>query len=87
MVEDDRLTLSVKTPDVGEAVEEVTCSYGAARWDRLQRALPARYSAHIESGDVNFMLDRNDNAGVVTPEGNGTDLDHQCLLMPLRLSD
>jgi len=41
----------------------------------------------IERGEVNFMLDRNDNAGVVTPEENGTDMAHQCLLMPLRLSD
>jgi DNA polymerase-3 subunit beta len=89
VVEDDRLTLSVKTPDVGEAVEEVTCAYGGAK---MEIGYNARYLLDIlrtiESGDVNFMLDRNDNAGVVTPEEkNGTDLDHQCLLMPLRLSD
>jgi DNA polymerase-3 subunit beta len=88
VVEDDRLTLSVKTPDVGEASEEVTCAYGGAK---MEIGYNARYLLDIlrtiESGDVAFMLDRNDNAGVVTPEENGVDLSHQCLLMPLRLSD
>ncbi|HET6462641.1 MAG TPA: DNA polymerase III subunit beta, partial [Candidatus Krumholzibacteria bacterium] len=88
VVEDDRLTLSVKTPDVGEAVEEVTCSYGGGK---MEIGYNARYLLDIlrtiESGDVSFMLDRNDNAGVVTPEENGSDMAHQCLLMPLRLSD
>jgi DNA polymerase-3 subunit beta len=41
----------------------------------------------IESDDVTFLLDRTDNAGVVTPEGGDGDMMHQCLLMPLRLSD
>jgi hypothetical protein len=36
---------------------------------------------------VSFLLDRNDNAGVVTPEGDGVEFKHECLLMPLRLSD
>jgi DNA polymerase-3 subunit beta len=88
VVEDDRLTLSVKTPDVGEAVEEVTCSYGAAK---MEIGYNARYLLDIlrtiESSDVSFMLDRNDNAGVVVPEDDGAEMKHQCLLMPLRLSD
>jgi DNA polymerase III sliding clamp (beta) subunit (PCNA family) len=41
----------------------------------------------VESDDVAFLLDRTDNAGVVIPEPDGTDMKHQCLLMPLRLSD
>jgi DNA polymerase-3 subunit beta len=88
VVEDDRLTLSVNTPDVGEAVEEVTCSYDAAK---MEIGYNARYLLDIlrtmDSDDVAFMLDRSDNAGVVLPEANGADLKHQCLLMPLRLSD
>ena len=87
-VEDDRLTLSVKTPDVGEAVEEVTCNYAGGK---MEIGYNARYLLDIlrtiDSGDVAFMLDRNDNAGVVMPEGDEADLKHQCLLMPLRLSD
>lgn len=88
VVEDDRLTLSVKTPDVGEAVEEVTCSYNSPK---MEIGYNARYLLDIlrtiESPDVSFLLDRNDNAGVVTPELDGEELKHQCLLMPLRLSD
>jgi DNA polymerase-3 subunit beta len=69
-------------------VEEVTCSYGAAK---MEIGYNARYLLDIlrtiESSDVSFMLDRNDNAGVVVPEDDGAEMKHQCLLMPLRLSD
>jgi DNA polymerase-3 subunit beta len=88
VIEDDHLTLSVKTPDVGEAVEEVTCGYAGAK---MEIGYNARYLLDIlrtvESKDVSFMLDRNDNAGVVVPEGDEAEIKHQCLLMPLRLSD
>jgi DNA polymerase III subunit beta len=87
-IEDDRLTLSVKTPDVGEAVEEVTCGYASTK---MEIGYNARYLLDIlrtmDSDDVAFMLDRNDNAGVVLPENDGAEMKHQCLLMPLRLSD
>jgi len=88
VVEDDRLTISVNTPDVGEAVEEVTCSYDSTK---MEIGYNARYLLDIlrtmDSDDVRFMLDRNDNAGVVLPEAESGELKHQCLLMPLRLSD
>ena len=88
VVEDDRLTLSVKTPDVGEAVEEVTCAYNSPK---MEIGYNARYLLDIlrtiESPDVSFLLDRNDNAGVLTPEQDAEEMKHQCLLMPLRLSD
>jgi DNA polymerase-3 subunit beta len=88
VLEDDRLTLSVKTPDVGEAVEEVTCGYDAAK---MEIGYNARYLLDIlrtmDSDDVAFLLDRTDNAGVVLPEADSGEMKHQCLLMPLRLSD
>jgi DNA polymerase-3 subunit beta len=88
VVEDDRLTLSVKTPDVGEAVEEVTCAYNSPK---MEIGYNARYLLDIlrtmDSDDVVFMLDRSDNAGVVLPDNEGGEMKHQCLLMPLRLSD
>jgi len=87
-VEDDRLTLSVNTPDVGEAVEEVTCAYDG---DKMEIGYNARYLLDIlrtmNSDDVSFKLDRNDNAGVLVPATEDDELKHQCLLMPLRLSD
>jgi DNA polymerase-3 subunit beta len=88
VLEDDRLTLSVNTPDVGEAVEEVTCSYNAGK---MEIGYNARYLLDIlrtmDSEDVEFLLDRNDNAGVLRPSGESGELAHQCLLMPLRLND
>lgn len=88
VLDTDKLTMSVNTPDVGEAVEEVPCSYAETK---MEIGYNARYLLDIlktmDSEDVTFLLDRNDNAGVVVPEGANSDLQHQCLLMPLRLSD
>jgi DNA polymerase-3 subunit beta len=84
----DNLTLSVNTPDVGEAVEEVPCSYAETQ---MEIGYNARYLLDIlktvDSEDVQFLLDRNDNAGMLVPEGGDGKLNHQCLLMPLRLTD
>ena len=88
VIEDDRLTLSVKTPDVGEAMEEVTCAYNSPK---MEIGYNARYLLDIlrtiPGGDVTFLLDRSDNAGVVVPEMNGDGMKHECLLMPLRLGE
>lgn len=87
-VSDDKLTLAVNTPDVGEAVEELVCTYDA---DSMEIGYNARYLLDIlktmDSDDVHFKLDRNDNAGVLIPASTEGDLTHTCLLMPLRLSD
>lgn len=84
----DKLTISVNTPDVGEAVEEVPCSYAETE---MEIGYNARYLLDIlktiDSEDVQFLLDRNDNAGMVVPEGGEGDVRHECLLMPLRLTD
>lgn len=87
-IEDDRLTLAVKTPDVGEAIEEVTCAYSS---EKMEIGYNARYLLDIlrtiSSDDVTFRLDRADNAGIVVPSGNTEKFSHECLLMPLRLND
>jgi DNA polymerase-3 subunit beta len=87
-VSDDKLTLAVNTPDVGEAVEELVCTYDA---DNMEIGYNARYLLDIlktmDCDDVHFKLDRNDNAGVLIPASAEGDLTHTCLLMPLRLSD
>ncbi len=84
----DKLTISVNTPDVGEAVEEVPCSFAESQ---MEIGYNARYLLDIlktiDSDDVQFLLDRNDNAGMVVPESGSETFDHQCLLMPLRLTD
>jgi DNA polymerase-3 subunit beta len=82
------VTLSVNTPDLGEAVEEMPCSFNA---DRMDIGYNARYLLDMlrtmDTEDVSFLLDRSDNAGMLLPYGQEGDLSYQCLLMPLRLSD
>lgn len=84
----DALTISVNTPDVGEAVEEVHCTFGA---EPMDVGYNARYLLDIlktmDTDDVTFLLDRNDNAGMLLPVGGPEDLQYHCLLMPLRLND
>lgn len=82
------LTISVNTPDVGEAAEEVHCTFNS---DPMDIGYNARYLLDIlktmETDDVEFLLDRGDNAGMLVPVGGAKDLQYHCLLMPLRLND
>jgi DNA polymerase-3 subunit beta len=84
----DALTISVNTPDVGEAVEEVHCAFTS---DPLDIGYNARYLLDIlktmETDDVTFLLDRSDNAGMLLPVGGPEEIKYHCLLMPLRLND
>jgi len=84
----DALTVSVNTPDVGEAVEEIHCSFAD---EPMDIGYNARYLLDIlktmDTDDVTFLLDRNDNAGMLLPVGGEDDTQYHCLLMPLRLND
>ncbi|MEJ2722401.1 MAG: DNA polymerase III subunit beta, partial [bacterium] len=84
----DALTVSVNTPDVGEAVEEIHCSFAN---DPMDIGYNARYLLDIlktmDTDDVTFLLDRNDNAGMLLPVGGEENMQYHCLLMPLRLND
>lgn len=87
-VGNDALTISVNTPDVGEAVEEVHCAF---KGEPMDIGYNARYLLDIlktvETDDVSFLLDRNDTAGMLVPVGGPEEVTYQCLLMPLRLND
>ncbi|MBI4720911.1 MAG: DNA polymerase III subunit beta [Chitinivibrionia bacterium] len=87
-IKGDAVTLSVNTPDLGEAVEEIPCSFNS---EQMDIGYNARYLLDMlrtmDTEDVSFHLDRNDNAGMLLPYGEEGDLKYQCLLMPLRLSD
>ncbi len=82
------LTVSVNTPDVGEAAEEVHCAFNN---DPMDIGYNARYILDIlktmDTDDVEFLLDRSDNAGMLVPVGGKEDFQYHCLLMPLRLND
>jgi DNA polymerase-3 subunit beta len=82
------VTLSVETPDLGEAVEEVDAEYDG---DPMDIGYNAQYLIDVfrslPTDDAHFLLDRPDNAGVIRPVDADENLDYLCLLMPLRLSD
>jgi DNA polymerase-3 subunit beta len=82
------LTISVNTPDVGEAIEELRCTFTG---EPLDIGYNARYLLDIlktiNTDDIAFMLDRSDNTGIVIPVEGSKDIEQKCLLMPLRLSD
>jgi hypothetical protein len=40
----------------------------------------------IDSDDISFLLDRPDNAGMVRPVTPSEDIEHFCIIMPLRVS-
>jgi len=84
----ETLTISVNTPDVGEATEEVHCTFNG---EPLDIGYNARYLLDIlktmDTDDVTFLLDRSDNAGMLLPVGGPEGVQYNCLLMPLRLND
>jgi DNA polymerase-3 subunit beta len=84
----DAISLSVSTPDLGEAQEEVVAAYDGPEMDI---GFNANYLVEIlkstASDDVEFSIDRPDNASIIRPIQAREGEDFFCLLMPLRLSD
>jgi DNA polymerase-3 subunit beta len=84
----DAVSLSVSTPDLGEAQEEVVAAYNGPEMDI---GFNANYLLDIlkcmGSDDVEFALDRPDNASVMRPSKSEDGEEFFCLLMPLRLSE
>jgi DNA polymerase-3 subunit beta len=84
----DAISLSVSTPDLGEAQEEVVAAYNGPEMDV---GFNANYLLDIlksaQSQDVEFSIDRPDNATIIRPVPAQDGEDYLCLLMPLRLSD
>ena len=84
----DAVSLSVSTPDLGEAQEEVVAAYNGPEMDI---GFNANYMQDIlksmSSEDVEFALDRPDNASVIRPIQSQDEEEFFCLLMPLRLSE
>lgn len=84
----DAVSLSVSTPDVGEAQEDVVASYSGPEMDigfnasYLQDILKS-----MQSEDVEFELDQADTAALIHPVNGKDGEEFFCLLMPLRLAD
>jgi DNA polymerase III subunit beta len=88
----EALTLSVSTPDLGEATEEVGGeSYSYNGPPDIQIGFNANYLLDIlksvDTAQVEFAIDKPETAAVVRPVGEEESEKFFCLLMPLRLSD
>jgi DNA polymerase III subunit beta len=88
----EALTLSVATPDLGEATEEVGGeSYSYNGPPDVQIGFNANYLLDIlksaDTAQVEFAIDKPETAAVVRPVGEEESEKFFCLLMPLRLSD
>ena len=80
------LTLHVNTQDVGEAKEELEASFSEEPMDIGYNAgYILDIMRTIDADDVSILLDRPDNAGMVTPVTESGDIKHLCIIMPLRI--
>ncbi|MBD3349539.1 MAG: DNA polymerase III subunit beta [Candidatus Eisenbacteria bacterium] len=83
----NKVQLSVSTPDVGEAKEELP---GRFTSDKFEVGYNANYVLevlkHIEGDDVLFVLGSPVGAAIVKAAEEAEDREYTCLLMPLRLS-
>jgi DNA polymerase-3 subunit beta len=82
------LALSARTPDVGEAREELETRYDAEEMDLGYNAV---YLGDVlrtmESDEILVSLSTPLNAGLFEPVEQGQDENYLCLVMPLRLVD
>ena len=83
----DKLVLKVETKEVGGAREELDAEYSD---EAMDIGYNARYVQDIlktlEGDQIDFLLDRPDNAGVVVPGNQNEDYEHMCIIMPLRIN-
>lgn len=83
----NKLTLNVRTQELGEAREEMEASFA-------EEPLDIGYNANyvldvlrtIDAEEIVFLLDRPDNAALVKPAGDGGNMKQLCIIMPLRIT-
>ena len=83
----NKLTLNVRTQELGEAREEIEASFAE---EPMEIGYNANYVLDIlrtiDSEEIVFLLDRPDNAGLVKPAGDGGNIKQLCIIMPLRIN-
>jgi DNA polymerase-3 subunit beta len=84
----DVLGFAVNTPDLGEAQDEITISYGG---EALEIGFNANYLLDIlkfmPTDDVCLTFKAPERAATIEPAGWDDPADYLCLVMPLRLLD
>ena len=84
----DAITLSVSTPDLGEAQEDVVGAYDGPEMDiGFNASFLTDILKSINTDDVEFALDKSDSAAMMHPVGGEEGEEFFCLLMPLRLAE
>ena len=84
----DAIALSVSTPDLGEAQEDVVAAYKGPEMDiGFNASFLLDILKCMDTDDVEFALDRADTAAMVRPADGKDGEEFFCLLMPLRLAD
>ncbi len=82
-----KLDLTVSTPDVGEAKEELPCKFDS---EKMEVGYNANYLLdvlkHLDGDNVVFSLGTAVGAAVVSSAEPAEGEEHTCLLMPLRLN-
>ena len=84
----DVLRFSVNTPDLGEAQDEITVTYGG---ESLEIGFNANYLLDIlkfmPTDEVRLTFKAPERAATIEPVGWDDPADYMCLVMPLRLLD
>ena len=84
----DLVSLSVSTPDLGEAQEDIVAAYDGPEMDI---GFNANFLLDIlkcmDSDDVEFALETPDTATMIRPVDGKEGEEYFCLLMPLRLAE
>lgn len=84
--EQDKVHLDAKTPDLGEAHDELELDY---QGESLEIGFNANYLLEVlrnmPAGEVTFSFMTSERAAIVEP--GDAELDYLCLIMPLRLVD
>jgi len=82
-LEEDKMTVSSSSPEIGEAKEEVTLDY---KYDKLTLGFNARYVLDVigamTSGKVDMELQDPLSPVLVKEEGNE---EYKCVIMPMRI--
>ena len=82
------LRLSVETPDLGEAREEMEVQYGGEAMDiGFNATYLLEVLRYIPTDEVAIAFRAPERAATLQPHGGPDGLDYLCLVMPLRLLD
>jgi DNA polymerase-3 subunit beta len=86
-IDEDTMRFHVSTPDVGEASDEIPCTYEG---DPIDIGFNANYLLevlrYVDTDEVEITFKAPERAAILRPTGDDQDT-YLCLVMPLRLQE